>query len=189
MRGVDVCGETTMVVYSSHTQLITWEDFGLKLHIRTGSLPVGIEQCIINIKASLTGQYEFPEDCLLVSAVFWLRCDKVHSFAKQIALEIEHCAKFDSNTNVELSFVKAICSQKQLPYTFKRVGGDFSNHSSYGVIALNSFSGVGVTLKGSKNKVYYSSLFYLKKECNTFEIHFVVFCNTLAQSRVSLNKK
>ena len=186
LRGVDVCAEMTVVVYSSHTQQITWEDFGLKLYIRKGSLPVGMEQCIINIKASLAGQYKFPENSHLVSALFWLRCETVHSFAKQITLEIEHCARFESNTNPQLSFVKAFCSQKQLPYTFKELGGDFTSHSSYGIIELNSFSGNGVILKGSNNKLYRSRLFYLEVERNTFEIHFVVTCNTKTHLTVSL---
>ena len=181
-----MCGEMTTVVYSSHTQQITWEDFGLKLYIRKDSLPVGTKQCIVNIKASLTGQYEIPEDCHVVSAVFWFHCDTVHSFAKQITLEIDHCAKFESDTNLQLSFIKAICSQTHLPYTFKEIGGDFTSHSSYGVIELRGFSGYAVTQKGSNNKLYRSRLFYLKKECNTYEIHFVMFWNTPAHLKVSL---
>ena len=39
LRGADVCGEMSVEIYSSHAQQITWEDFGLKLHIQEGSLP------------------------------------------------------------------------------------------------------------------------------------------------------
>ena len=186
MRGVEVCGETTMVVYSTHTQQISWEDFGLKVLIRKGSLPVGMEQCMINIKASLTGQYEFPEDYDPVSVIIWLRCEAVHSFAKQITLEIEHCAKVESNSNQQLSFVKAFCSQKQLPYSFKQLpGGEFNSESSYGVIELNSFSGIGITKKGSVSILYHSKLYYLQKDYNTFEVHFVVTRNIRAHLTVS----
>ena len=67
-RGVEVCGETTVVV-TNVPQSYAWAGYGLKLHIPKGSLPVGMEQCTINIKASLAGQYEFPENTHLVSAV------------------------------------------------------------------------------------------------------------------------
>ena len=147
-----------MVMYSSHYQQITWEGYGLSLHIPKGCLPAGMEQCTINIKASLAGQYEFPENSHLVSAVFWLRCKDVHKFTRPITVEIQHCAKSENLPNLQI--VRAICSQKQLPYTFKQLpGGNFSRHSSYGVIELNSFSGVGVVQKGSDQRQYYSKIF------------------------------
>ena len=175
-----------MVVYSSHTQEITWEGFGLKLHIRKGSLPAGMEQCILQIKASLAGQYEFPENSHLVSAIFWLRCETVHEFTKPITVEIQHCAKSENVANLKLNFVRAICSQKQLPYIFKQLpGGNFTSRSSYGVIELNSFSGVGITQEGSEDREYRSRLFYLKQETICHEIHFVVTWNIAAHLTVS----
>ena len=180
LRGVEVCGEMTVVVYSSHDQQITWPGYGLRLNIPKGCLPAGMEQCTINIKASLAGQYEFPENSHLISAVFWLRCEPVCKFAKPISVEIQHCAKLE---NLNLSFVRAICSQKQLPYTFKQLpGGTFTSHSSYGVIELNNFSGVGVDQKGVAEREYRSKLFYLNQHS---EIHFVVTCNTEAHLTVS----
>ena len=171
LRGVEVCGEMTVVVYSSHYQQISWPGYGLSLHIPKGCLPAGMEQCTISIKASIGGQYEFPECSHLMSAVFWLHCETVRKFIKPITLQMQHCARASS---VKLKFMKAFCSQKQLPYTFKPlVGGSFSSHSSYGVIELSSFSGVGITQDGSEDKEYCSQLFYLgqPKSC---EVHFVV---------------
>ena len=94
-----------MVVYSSHYQQITWPGYGLRLHIPKGCLPAGMEQCTINIKASLAGQYEFPENSHLVSAITWLRCDEVLEFMKPITLEIQHCAKSKNINDLKLSFV------------------------------------------------------------------------------------
>ena len=132
LRGVEVCGEMTVVVYSSHAQQITWEGFGLKLHIQEGSLPEGMEKTSIQIRASWAGQYEFPENSHLVSAIFWLRCENVREFMKPITVEIQHCAKSENITNLNLSFVRAVCSQKQLPYTFKQLPrGNFTSHSSW----------------------------------------------------------
>ena len=183
LRGVEVCGEMTVVVYSSHNQQISWPGYGLRLNIPKGCLPAGMEQCTINIKASLAGQYEFLENSHLVSAIFWLRCEDVHKFTKPITVEIQHCAKSENVTN--LSFIRAVCSQKQLPYTFKQLpGGTFTSHSSYGVIELNSFSGVGVTQEGSEDREYCSQLFYLRHP-NPCKIHFVVSWNDEAHLTVS----
>ena len=174
-----------MVVYSSHYQQITWPGYGLRLNIPKGCLPAGVEQCTINIKASLAGQYEFPENSHLVSAVFWLRCEDVNKFTRPTTVEIQHCAKLENVTNLKLSFVRAVCCQKQLPYTFKQLPeGNFSSHSSYGVIELNSFSGVGVTQEGSEDREYCSQLFYLGQP-DRCKIHYVVTWNTEAHLTVS----
>ena len=182
LHGIEVCGEMTVVVYSSHYQQVSWSGYGLSLHIPKSCLPAGMEQCTINIKASLGGQYEFPESSCLVSAVFWLRCETAHKFIRPITLEIQHCAGASS---AKLRFMKAFCSQKQLPYTFKPlVGGSFSNHSSYGVIELNSFSGVGITQDESEDKEYCSQLFYLGQP-NLCQVHFVVTWNLESHLTVS----
>ena len=187
LRGVEVCGEMTVVVHSSHGQQVTWPGYGLRLNIPKDCLPEGMDQCTINIKASLAGQYEFPENSHLVSAIFWLRCEDMHKFTKPITVEIQHCAKSENVTNLKLNFVRAVCSQKQLPYTFKQLpGGNFTSHSSYGVIELNSFSGVGVTQEGSEDREYCSQLFYLGQP-NPCKIHFVVSWNVEAHLTVSLS--
>ena len=117
----------------------------------------------------------------LVSAVFWIRCEDVREFARPITVEIQHCAK-----SSELSFVRAVCSQKQLPYTFKQLlGGTFTSHSSYGVIELNHFSGVGVTQEGSAERQYYSKLFYLSNYLGGHRIDFAITWNTEAHINVS----
>ena len=178
-----------MVVYSSHARQITWEGFGLKLHFHEGSLPAGMEQCTINIQASLAGQYEFPDNHHLVSAIFWLHCETVHKFTRPITVEIQHCARSENIDKLNLNFVRAVCSQKHLPYTFKQLGGDFTSHSTYGVIELNSFSGLAVTQEGSEDREYCSRLFYMylsqEDQIQNCEIHFVVTWNVEAYLTVS----
>ena len=102
LRGVEVCGEMTVVVYSSHNQQITWPGYGLRLNIPKGCLPAGMEQCTINIMASIAGQYESPDSFHPVSPVFWLRCEDVHKFITPITLEIQHCAKPENLSNRKL---------------------------------------------------------------------------------------
>ena len=181
LSGIEECGEM-IVVISSHAQKIRWHDYGLRLNFPTGCLPAGKKQCTINIKASLAGPYEFPKDSHLVSAIFWLHCEDVQ-FTKPITVEIQHCAKSGST----LRFVRAVSSssQEKPPYTFKRLsGGNFTSHSSYGVIELNSFSGMGVTQEGSEDREYCSQLFYLGQP-NSYKIHFVVSWNVEAHLTVS----
>ena len=166
----------TAMVNSSHAQRITWEGFGLKIYIEEGSLPPDVKKCIIFIKASLAGQYEFPEHSHLVSAVFWLRCEPMCKFTKPVTVEIQHCARSENVANLNLKFVRAVCSQKQLPYTFKLLRGNFTSHSSYGVIELNSFSGVAITQEGSEDREYCSQLFYFG-QLSSCTIHFVITWN------------
>ena len=184
LHGVEVCGEVTVVVHSSGAQEITWEGFGLKLHIDEDSLPAGIDECTLTIKASLAGQYEFPDNSYLVSAIFWLRCEPMCKFTKPVTVEMQHCARSENVANLKLKFVRADCSQKQLPYTFKELGGDFTSHNSYGVVEVNGFSALAITQSGSEEREYCSQVFYLGPP-SSCRIHFTVTWNDEAHLTVS----
>ena len=183
LPGVDVFAEITVVI-TNNPQTFIWDRFGLKFYIPKGCLPEGMEQCTINIKASLAGHYEFPKDSILVSGIFWLHCEARCRFNVPISVEIQHCA-LPENTS-KLHFVKAFCSQKNLPYTFSDVGGRFNDKSSYGVLELNSFSGLAVILRGSSGREYIARLFYLNQTTSTYEIHMVVTWNTKLHLAVSM---
>ena len=184
LRGIEECGETSVVVHSSLGQLVEWN--GLKLHIHAGSLPEGLQQCTIFIKASLAGEYEFPENTNLVSAIFWLRCEPQCTFIKPITVEIQHCStKRDLS---KLKIVRALCSQKSLPYKFKLLnGGSFNADTFYGAIEVKGFSGFGVTEENSYLKrMYYNQIIYY---CNPgqqrYDIHIIFTWNTDAHISVS----
>ena len=157
--------------------MLQWKNFGLKLSIAEGSLPSNIEQCTLHIVVSLSGQYEFPRNSHCVSAVFWVRCEPMCKFRKDITLEMEHCA---TKSNGTLCFARAACTQKKLPYTFELLQGDFTS-CSYGVIQVNSFSGFTILNQGSDEREYCAQVFYLYPE-----IHFAITCNTKAHSTVSI---
>ena len=173
-----------MVVHSSGAQQITWEGFGLKLHIAEDSLPAGIDQCTLTIKASLAGQYQFPDNSYLVSAIFWLRCEPMCKFTKPVTVEMQHCARSENVADLKLKFVRAVCSQKQLPYTFKELDGYFTSNSSYGVVEVNGFSALAITQGGSEEREYCSQLFYLGPP-SSCHIHFIVTWNDEAHLTVS----
>ena len=181
LHGVEVYGETTVVVTSS-PQSYMWKGFGLKLNVQQDSLPAGIEECRINIKASIAGQYDFPDNLHLVSAVFWLRCEPMCTFTQPLSLEIQQCAK-QENTS-KLCFMKALCSQENLPYTFRQLksGSHFHRCS---IIQLKSFSGVAVAQEGSEEREYVARLFYLSQSIYTYDIHLVVTWNTEVHLDVS----
>jgi hypothetical protein len=155
------------------------------LNIPEGSLPEGVERCTIKILASLAGQYEFPEESHLVSGVFWFRCDPRVKFAKLISLEIQHCAKAEDE--FKLSFVRAVCTQEKLPYTFKRFRNPIvRSSSSYGLVRLQSFSAYAINQERSQDRrEYIASLFYLNPNISTCDIHLVVTWNTELHNTVS----
>ena len=89
-----------------------WNEYGLKLHVSEGSLPVGVEKCQINIRASLSGQFQLPEDSVLLSPVFWISAP--YKFTKPVTLELQHCAlREEKSVLSDLRFVSTKCSHAE----------------------------------------------------------------------------
>ena len=169
LHGVDIIAETSVLV-TNKSQTFHWAGYGLRLHIPPTSLPAGVGQSDIVIKASLTGPFQFPENTTLVSAVFWLQCPV--KFTKPLTLEIEHCGKHSGTLN----FVRANHSQIDLPYKFKPLEGSrstFSSENFYGRITIFSFSGVAVTQEGSEEQNYCARLYYIGSKVD-WRVHFIV---------------
>ncbi|XP_064391958.1 uncharacterized protein LOC135339662 isoform X4 [Halichondria panicea] len=182
--GVEAVAHTHVIVTNS-SQTFVWDGHGFKLHIPQDSLPAGVDQCRLDIMASVAGRYQFPDNLQLVSGVFWLRPHPPDPFQKLLTVEIQHCAKMTGST--KLSFVKALCSQESLPYTFKQLErrGLFADQTSYGSLELSRFSGLAVTGEDVE-RVYTASLYYLGSELHSREIHFVVSWNdAIHRTRVS----
>ena len=182
---MEQCSETYVVVHSSRGQFVKWN--GLKLHIHAGSLPEGLQQCTIFIKASLAGDYEIPENTSLVSAIYWLRCEPQCIFIKPILVEIQHCSTKQDLSRLKI--VRALCSQKPLPYKFKPLeGGRFDADIFYGAIKVTRFSGLGITEERSLSKrLYFNQLFYCDNEVHqhTRDIHIICTWNTEAHINVT----
>lgn len=165
-------------------QMFHWEGYGLKLQIPPQALPAHMTTCTITITASLSGQYQFPSNVSLVSPVFWLRCRPTCRFKVPLHLHIQHCAPVDKS--FRLFMARALCTQKDLPYYFRIIhGSTFSEHSSYGVVALDSFSGVGVVQEKSRERRYWSKVFYMGPAYNR-TIHFAVTWHNAAHITVSI---
>ena len=154
-------------------QSFHWTGYGFKLHIPQSSLPAGVDRCLLHISASIAGQYQFPDNMELVSAVYWVRCDPLCRFKQPLTAEFQHCAKMTSST--KLTFVRALCSQKSLPYTFRKVEtlGSFTDQSSYVSLQLDHFSGIAVAGE-NVHLLYIAGLYYRDKNPRNMEINFVI---------------
>ena len=183
---MDVIGETSVSV-TNEAQTFHWAGYGLKLHIPPASLPAGVGQSSIDIKASLAGQFKFPENTTLVSAVYWLHSPV--EFSQPIAVEIQHCATPSGDPS--LTFSRA--SQGEPPYKFTALeGGLFPTDSCYACIYLNRFSLVAILQKlwslltsRQPERQYCAHVYYTRETESTWRAHFVVTHNLEASVTVS----
>ena len=171
LRGLDVIGETSFMVFSNRAQSFDWVEYGLKLHIPQDVLPPNMEECRLLIKVGLSGKFALPSDLTLMSAIYWLDTEPRCKFSKPITLEVQHCANHTQGS--QLSFVHAKCSQKELPYSLKILeGGVFPPYTSYGSIQLNHFSFAAVA--GNGEPQYCARFYYTGNDLTTQKAHFVI---------------
>ena len=152
-----------------------WKGYGLRLHVPKDSLPPGVRECRITIRASLSGQFQFSKGSDLLSPVFWFSTPC--KFAEPVTLEIQHCAyqEDEATLSSNLSFVSTRCSQKELPYNFRQVdGGVFTTHSSFGSIELSHFSGFGITGRKRTSRSYCAHLYLTMKQTYDWRYYFVI---------------
>ena len=148
-----------------------------------------MDQCVLHIYASLAGQYQLPDNVVLVSAVFWVRCDPPCRFTRKFTLEIQHCGIVTAST--KFSFVQASSQHHdQSKYSFFKMENPslFTEYSSYGSVELDHFCGVGIGADSSVEKKYCSNVYFLGGEISNKKIHFVVMRNLEAYTTVSLAK-
>ena len=130
----------------------------------------------------LTGQFEFPEDSELVSAVYWL--SSTVKFSKQLTVEVRHCVIGSPSSG--LSFVIAKGLQEKLPYKFEALHeGEFTPIGSSGRISLSHFSLLGIVASRPSQKRYYAQVFY-EQRTSGWIATFVITCNLEACTTVSI---
>ena len=148
----------------------------MKLHIPQGALPADLEKCRLLMKVGLSGQFALPENTSLVSAVYWIDSEPQYRFTQLLTctVEIQHCVNLAVAS--KLSFVRAKCSQKYLPYTFEEAeeGGKFSTESAYGCVQLTHFSIWSLIMWLVSGVLYRARLYYLRKGVNQIDIHLVI---------------
>jgi len=147
--------------------------YGLRLFVSEGSLPAGMEECRVNIKATLTRPFQLPEDSELLSPVFWIAapCNSM----KPVTLDIQHCASRHDASSSDLKLVSAKCTQKDHPYIFKQLdGGVFSRNSSYGSIQLRHFCGIGIAGRKRTQRSYCGQILTIKKKVSHWRVFFII---------------
>ena len=166
-------GEADFIV-STKGEFFEWQGYGLRLGVSEDSLPTDMEECRINIKASLSGPFELPKDSDLLSPVFWISA--LCNFKKSVTLEIQHCASKDEASFADLNFISTKRSQKTLPYTFKQLdGGSFPADSSYGSIQLHHFSWFGIIGRKRTPRAYCAQIYYtIKEEVSDWRVYFII---------------
>ena len=147
IHGADNVGEVALQVVPGEHLNYYWEEHGLRLHIPAHALETNTPSLTMKIQASLSGQFELPDDMELVSGVYWISFP-AKSLVQPVTLELQHCARLESAEQTCLTFVTSQCNQETLPYQFEPLpGGVFTTSSDYGAVQLYHFSGVAVARK------------------------------------------
>ena len=137
--GVYIAGKTLFFIQGEHTQLLNWEEYGLRINVPHGTIPPG-ETCEVSIAAIVGGKFDFPSGTSLVSAIYAISVSR--ALLQPVQLSIQHCVSLETQEHTGyLSFVTADLYQTVLPYQFKlEQGGQFNPKDRYGSIMLSNFS-------------------------------------------------
>ena len=130
---------------------MNWEKYGLRIGVQEESLSSSetIEAAVV---ALVGGQFQFPPNAILVSAVYAVSLSK--PLLKPLQLEIQHCIDLTGRPDLAqyLNFAIAPVSTPSLPYQFSIVeGGEFSSNSGYGSIQRKRFCLVCILGEESTN--------------------------------------
>ena len=186
IRGADIVAKTTLEIVPGMPLSYEWEGHGMKLYIPADALKPDTATLTMNIQASLSGQYQLPDDTELVSGVYWVAFPR--RFSQPVTMELQHCACLEHPDQLSsLFFITAKCNQETLPYQFQPLPrGSFSTDSSFGAIELYHFSGVGVARRKRKRNHYIAYIFYIPKTITTWQMHFTIIRDLELRLKVTL---
>ena len=128
---------------------MNWEKYGLRIGVQEASL-ISTDTVEAAVVALVGGQFQFPPNTVLVSAVYAVSLSK--PLLKRLILEIQHCVDLTGRPALSrhLKFAIAPMSTPSLPYQFSVVeGGEFKLDSWYGTIQRKEFCLVAIV--GEKN--------------------------------------
>ena len=152
LSDVQVAEKKLFLVQGEKPQLINWEKYGLRIGVQEASLSSTdtVEAAVV---ALVGGEFQFPPNTLLVSAVYAVSLSK--PLLKRLILEIQHCVDLTGRPALSryLKFAIAPVSTPSLPYQFSIVeGGEFKPDSWYGSIQRKEFCLVCVLGEESTNE-------------------------------------
>ena len=186
LRGVEVYRETVLEVVGEKPQKVEWPGYGFFIEIPEGAVPPGVTVSV-GVKVILAGQFKFPENRQLISAIYWVSSSI--EFIKEVSVNIQHCAVVRSEDQCsQFKFIIAKCSQSQLPYRFREREGLFSSHTQYGAIKLKQFSLIGETAPEDTDSLCTGFMFYKQQMPSplTVDFHLVVVRDLEANLQVCM---
>uniref|UniRef100_A0A1X7TD65 CARD domain-containing protein n=1 Tax=Amphimedon queenslandica TaxID=400682 RepID=A0A1X7TD65_AMPQE len=136
LSDVQVAERKLFLIQGDKPQLMNWEKYGLRIGVEKESL-LSSETVEAAVVALVGGEFEFPPNTVLVSAVYAVSLSK--PLLKRLILEIQHCVDLTGQPGLSrhLKFAIAPVSTPSLPYLFSIVkGGKFKPDSWYGSIQL-----------------------------------------------------
>ena len=139
LSDVQVAEKKLFLVQGRKPQLMNWEQFGLRIGIEEDSL-LSSETVEVATAALVGGQFKFPKNTVLVSAVYAVSVSE--PLLKPMTLEMQHCVDLRGQPGLSqyLKFAIAPVSTPSLPYQFSLVeGGEFTSNSWYGAINRKDF--------------------------------------------------
>ena len=151
-------------------------EYGYKLHFPKGSLPEHLLECKIHVRVFLSGQYEFPENAVPISAMYQITCPV--ELKEPVLLEIQHCAIIETPEQASfLSFVRAEDSNGQLPYQFNPIsGGVFPVNGDYAAISVEKFSLYSII----KSLVSFLSPWQSEEDGPRLDYHFILYVTPIS---------
>ena len=158
LSDVQVAEKKLFLVQGRKPQLMNWEQFGLRIGIEEDSL-LSSETVEVATAALVGGQFKFPKNTVLVSAVYAVSVSE--PLLKPLRLEMQHCVDLRGRPGLSqyLKFAIAPVSTPSLPYQFRITeGGEFSPDSRYGSIQRKEFCLVGILGQTSTNGVPLASI-------------------------------
>ena len=147
LSDVQVAEKKLFLVQGEKPQLINWEKYGLRIGVQEDTLSPS-DTVEVAVVALVGGQFVFPKNTVLVSAVYAVSVSK--PLLKPLRLEIEHCIDLRGRPGLTqfLKFALAPVSTPSLPYQFSIVeGGEFKPDSWYGSIQRKEFCLVSIVGK------------------------------------------
>ena len=150
LKGVIPAGDTLFLLRGiSHPQYFNWEEYGISFSAPEGILPLS-ETCEVAVTALAGGEFEFPKDNELVSAVYAVSISK--PLLKPLTVSIQHCVLLETPEQCNsLQFVRPLIDDAILPYRFAIIpGGHFTPGNQYGSISLSHFCLIGISMRESE---------------------------------------
>ena len=187
MLAAEVLAETVIEVTGDGHQSLSWPGHGFRLTVPAGAFAAGTTISLA-VKFILRGEFELPDNCQLLSAIFWIKASQL--FNREVTLHLHHNAIMESEAQCsQYKFVAGRCSQPDLPYKLVlREGGVFNPHTHEASITVRQFSFYAIVGDEASELFYMGQAFYRPGEgVYVWKVDYVItkYIPTLVEVRCS----